>query len=118
MHVRPTLNRLHPARFTRLSLVIQCKGAAHEGQLSTWERGIEQLADYLYAEVGDRQGNDRTPAYGAIAVGRLVKFFKFSYTTGTVSHWYPGHDNAPYMIGRDCKDIQLVLDHVLEGQTM
>ncbi|KAK1139407.1 hypothetical protein N8T08_000770 [Aspergillus melleus] len=99
-------------------LTVHCKGAAHEGQLSTWERGIEQLADYLYAEVGNRQGNDRTAAYGAIAVGRLVKFFKFSYTTGTVRHWYPGHDNAPYMIGRDCKDIQLVLDYILEGQIM
>ncbi|KAI9926555.1 hypothetical protein ASPWEDRAFT_187275 [Aspergillus wentii DTO 134E9] len=58
-------------------------------------------------------GAARTPAYGAIAVGRYVRFLRWSYEERTVEHWVPGDWSPAYCIGRDWREIQHVLDEIL-----
>lgn len=80
-----------------------------------WSKGVRQLGGYIFAKVGQRRDAEQTIVYGAIAVGRYVKFLKYDYDQAGVTHWLPGRQAAPYMIGKDCRQIQAILDENLQG---
>jgi hypothetical protein len=91
---------------------VQCKPACHETSNEVWSTGARELGGHLYNAVGQRQGPDRTPAYGALAVGRYVKFFRYDYDEGTVMGWYAHASGGPYHVARDCLLVQNALDEI------
>ena len=95
-------------RKPRIALVVQFKGAEHETKGYVWRQAIKQLGDYIFAKVRKRKEAEWTNVYGAVAIGRYVKFFEYKYDRGTVKHWLPGQWTAPYMIGKDCREIQAI----------
>ena len=99
----------------RIVLVVQCKSAEHETRHSMWSTGVGQLGGYIIAKIGQRRGVEQTTVYGAIAIGRYVKFLKYDYDQARVTHWLPGRQAAPYMIGKNCREIQPILDEILQG---
>lgn len=99
----------------RIVLVVQCKSADHETRHFVWSEGVIQLGGYIFAKVGQRRDAEQTIVYGAIAVGRYVKFLKYDYDQADVTHWLPGRQAEPYMIGKDCRQIRAILDEILQG---
>jgi hypothetical protein len=71
-------------------LITQCKRLASQDRRAVWKEGAQQLEDYLSMEHGRRPTGSRPPAYGILAIGRRVRFVRYSDPTRTIKSWRPG----------------------------
>ncbi|KAI1111548.1 hypothetical protein F5Y14DRAFT_464449 [Nemania sp. NC0429] len=78
-------------------LVVECKAPGKETQDSIWDAGAEQLAGYL--EGIQKGNNDRK--FGAIAVGKFVRFFEWKRNVLVDFD----NDGTIYHIDRQCQTV-------------
>ncbi|KAL1855559.1 hypothetical protein Plec18167_004101 [Paecilomyces lecythidis] len=71
-------------------LITQCKPRSAEGQRAIWQRGADQLQDYLRMQHRTRPVGQRTPVYGILAVGQLVRFFVYNDVHQSIEPFRPG----------------------------
>lgn len=71
-------------------LITQCKPQKQEGQDKAWEDAAEQLGTYLWMQHGKRPVRNRPDVYGIVAVGRRVRFFRYSDANQNVVPFRPG----------------------------
>lgn len=93
--------------------IVEIKGSDGESQKPTWTLARGQLNDYLSGMAPE----DGRAVYGVIAVGRWVKFYRYSreisgQPPGTVPLHTFNHNNEAYHIRRQCATIQANLDFI------
>ena len=62
-------------------LIVQCKSVSFETQDAVWAEAEEQLEEYLAATHKRTRPANRTPVYGAVAVGRRIGFYKYNHNS-------------------------------------
>lgn len=62
-------------------LIVQCKRVSFETQDAVWAEAEEQLEEYLAATHKRTRPANRTPVYGAVAVGRRIGFYKYNHNS-------------------------------------
>lgn len=78
-------NRANAKKF----LIVQCKRVGHENRELVWGQAINQLNRYLSSTHGIRPLGSRTPVYGIVAIGKLLRVYKYQDIHQQVSEWYP-----------------------------
>ncbi|KAJ5246765.1 hypothetical protein N7468_001748 [Penicillium chermesinum] len=112
----------YPAVGRRASkfLIVQCKKHGHEGEASTWTQGRNQLRQYLSNTHGRRRWGTRTPVYGILSVGHLVRFYKYvdvgedirDLNIQSILRSTRIRNGDSLHIQTDCRQIQRILNHI------
>ncbi|RJE24731.1 hypothetical protein PHISCL_02940 [Aspergillus sclerotialis] len=109
-----TYQYTHGTGSPRKFLIVQCKRPSRERQRGAWRDGRNQLEIYFRATYGGRQG-EQTPAYGILAIGRLMKAYKNNDNTNRIRRWAPpGVKTCPkgHHISGNARKIKQILDHI------
>lgn len=61
-----------------------------------------------------KMAQEQTSVYGAIAVGRYVRFYQYNYAQRLVQPLAPGGNENPLCIGRDCYGVQDMLNLIYD----
>jgi hypothetical protein len=82
-------------------LVVECKAPGLETQDAIWEEGFDQLKDYLESISQKRIKPERI--FGAIAVGKIVKFYEWNWIFNCIENIAP--DDGYFYIDRQCQTV-------------
>jgi hypothetical protein len=100
-------------------LITQCKRKGLEGRKSVWDEGARQLKEYLSATHKTRSVHRRTPVYGIITVGKLMRVYKYSDVRKDIVDWAPRgvEKGAAFDISDEEHQpkIAKILDHVRDN---
>lgn len=86
-------------------LVVECKAPGQEGAASIWTEGLTQLNNYL-ASIAH---NSNKPKFGAIAVGKVVKFYRWDKNNGVARNM--AGDDTYFYLDRQCRSVMRYLTH-------
>lgn len=70
-------------------LIVQCKRVSFETRDAVWAEAEEQLEEYLASTHKYTQSVNRTPVYGAVAVGPMIMFYKYNHNSTQIRAWRP-----------------------------
>ena len=96
-------------------LIVQCKRGGLEDSVRAWNQGIQQLNRYLGAIHGTRQPHERTPAYGILAVGQMMRVYQYDDVSRTVRPTRiigGGAPGAKLHLENNPETIQTILNHI------
>lgn len=91
---------------------LEDKRYKYEARSSTWASALTQLENYMKEskhQLITRQRQSPRDLYGAVNIGRHVRFYVMGKNYTTLSDLMPKHDNSPYEIRRD----ELSVDRIL-----
>lgn len=75
--------------FRHCFLIVQCKRVSFETQDAVWAEAEDQLEQYLASTHKRTRPANRTPVYGAVAVGRKIGFYKYNHNSKAIRAWRP-----------------------------
>lgn len=87
-------------------VITQCKRYSLYNHNSTWNQGEAQLNRYLSATHGTRRWGTRLSVYSIVAVGHVVRFYKYNDRQQRVSIWSPPRANVGGNGRLDITDVQ------------
>ncbi|CDM31607.1 hypothetical protein DTO013E5_2118 [Penicillium roqueforti] len=95
-------------------LVVQCKRQSLQARPSGWEEGVNQLTQYLSDTHGKRPIWLRRPVYSFVAIGKLMRVFKYDDENECVLNWgLPGYPSGNiYHLVDDDVLFQQILDYI------
>ncbi|OJJ44471.1 hypothetical protein ASPZODRAFT_18662 [Penicilliopsis zonata CBS 506.65] len=93
-------------------LFVQCK---RRGGPATWRDGLDQLLRYVRATHRTRRYGRRSPVYGILCVGEMVRLYKYHDPTRTLRPFAPPGlaTGDEWNIRLDARKVQRILNYIL-----